>query len=192
MVQGFKLPREAYVPEGAARITDKTSDAVAFVYVTSKGRPAAIAFHGKAAKPDWHHVFPGEAARERAVRNFFEGRKQDADRRAKRRAEAAKPHGLEVGHVLVASWGYDQTNIDFYQVTAIVGRCMVEVRAIGQADASTGKEAWATGKAMPALDAFKGEPLRRRVDGQRRSVRIDDCRTAYVWDGRPKSWTAYA
>ncbi|WP_131120214.1 hypothetical protein [Lichenihabitans psoromatis] len=82
--------------------------------------------------------------------------------------------------------------MNVYQVTAIVGTRMVEVRAIPQADASTGWEACVTGKAMPALDAFTGEPLRRRVDGRRRSVRIDDCRTALVWDGRPKAWTAYA
>ncbi len=86
----------------------------------------------------------------------------------------------------------DQTNLNFYQVTAIVGTRMVEVRALAQAEASTGWEACATGKAMPALDAFTSEPLRRRVDGRRRSARIDDCRTALVWDGRLKAWTAYA
>ncbi|WP_245572963.1 hypothetical protein [Lichenihabitans psoromatis] len=163
-----------------------------FVYAAGKKRPAALAFHGKATKPDWHQVFSDEAAREKAVRRHLESYRPAATRRAERRVLASKPHGLEVGHVLVASWGYDQTNVDFYQVTGLFGRCMVEVRAIAQADGSTGKESWSTGKAMPALDAYKGEPLRRRVGGQRRTVRIDDVRTAHVWDGRPKSWTAYA
>ena len=188
----FTATRESYIPKGAIRVTAKASDAVAFAYWTGKGRPAAVAFHGKAAKPDWHHVFPSEAARERAVGQHFEGRRLAAARKAERRAEAAKPHTLEVGHVLVASWGYDQTNVNFYQVTRIVRSRMVEVRAIAQADASNGREPWATGKVMPALDHFTGEPLRRLVDGKRQTVRIDDCRTARVWDGRPQGWTAYA
>lgn len=192
MLKLSRRTREVFIPSGATMVADKTSDAVAFLYAAKGGRPAAVAFHGRAAKPDWHHVFPDDAARERAIRAHFEARRKMAVRRAERRDQASKPHGLEVGHVLVASWGYEQTNIDFYQVTALVGRSMIEVRAIAKADAGNGREPWATGKAVPALDAFTGAPLRRRVHGQWRSVRIDDVRTARVWDGRPQSWTAYA
>lgn len=73
-----------------------------------------------------------------------------------------------------------------------MGRCTAEIRKISQADAGTGREPWATGKAMPALDAFTGPVLRRRVDGAIRSICIGNVRTAFVWDGRPRSWTAYA
>ncbi|MDX7951257.1 hypothetical protein P7D22_08710 [Lichenihabitans sp. Uapishka_5] len=192
MAHRFTTTRETFIPRGATRISDKGSDAVAFVYTASMGRPAAMVFRGRAAKPIWHHVFATENAREKAVIDFFQRCRRRAADTAERRAAINKPHGLEVGHVLVASWGYEQTNIDFYQVTAIVGRCMVEVRKIAQSDASTGREPWATGKAMPALDAFTGSTLRRRVNGASRSIRIDDVRTAFVWDGRPKAWTAYA
>lgn len=48
-------------------------------------------------------------------------------------AGAAKPqvqpaHSLRVGDILEASWGYEQTNINFYQVVALKGRTMVSVR----------------------------------------------------------------
>lgn len=36
----------------------------------------------------------------------------------------------KVGDILEASWGYDQTNVDYYQVTAVLGK-MVEIREIG-------------------------------------------------------------
>lgn len=185
------FPRESYIPTGATKVTDKGSDAVAYLYM-SGGRPGAVGFHGKASRPDWLYVFRDSAERERAVRGHFEVRRRKAARRAERSAETRQPHGLQVGHVFVASWGYDQTNVDFYQVTAIVGTCMVEVRAIAQADASTGREPWATGKAVPGIDAFTGEPMRRRVNGKRRSININKFRTAHLWDGRPQSWTAYA
>ena len=90
----FTLTRDAYLPNGATRITDKASDAVVFVYASGKKRQAALAFHGKATKPDWHHVFSDEAEREKAVRRHFESYRQTATRRAERRALASNPHGL--------------------------------------------------------------------------------------------------
>jgi len=38
---------------------------------------------------------------------------------------------VEIGHILCASWGYDQTNIDYYKVIRKTA-AMVELRAIGQ------------------------------------------------------------
>jgi len=38
---------------------------------------------------------------------------------------------VEIGHILSASWGYDQTNIDYYKVIRKTA-AMVEVVAIGQ------------------------------------------------------------
>ena len=44
-------------------------------------------------------------------------------------APKAEPaHSLRVGDILEASWGYEQTNINFYQVVALKGRTMVSVR----------------------------------------------------------------
>ena len=47
------------------------------------------------------------------------------------RLHTAAPHDLKVGDILYSSWGYDQTNIDFYQVTA-VGVHSVKIREIEQ------------------------------------------------------------
>lgn len=49
-----------------------------------------------------------------------------------------------------------------------------------------------TGKCLPKLDGFTDEPLRRRVNGRSKTVRIDKVRTAFLWDGRPLNWTGYA
>ncbi|MCZ4093333.1 hypothetical protein [Sinorhizobium psoraleae] len=83
-----------------------------------------------------------------------------------RRDERKKPHGFEVGHILYASWGYEQTNIDFDHVTKVIGRHMVEVREVSQIAADTGNEPWMTDKVVPKLDAFAGESMRRRVNGR--------------------------
>ena len=69
---------------------------------------------------------------------------------------------------------------------------MVEVREVSQIAADTGNEPWMTGKVVPKMDAFTGDPMRRRVNGRSKSVRIDNVRTAFLWDGRPLNWTGYA
>ena len=46
-----------YIPKGARKVADRQSDAVAYLYETA-GKPYAIAYCGKRAKPDWHHRFP--------------------------------------------------------------------------------------------------------------------------------------
>lgn len=192
MMRFAPLTRDFYIPKGAIRIADKASDGVVYVFRSAKDRPAAMAFHGKAVKPDWHHSFPNDAARERKIREHFEGRRRWAEWQGERRAERKKPHGFEVGHVLYASWGYDQTNIDFFQVTKVIGAQMVEVCAVSRISADTGNEPWMTGKVVPQLDGFTGEAMRRRVNGRSKSVRIDNVRTAFLWDGRPLNWTGYA
>lgn len=188
----FAPSRDFYIPKGSMKIADKAGDGLVYIYTSAKGRPAAIAFHGKAAKPDWHHSFASAEARERKIREHFEGRRRWAEWKQERRDERKKPHGFEVGHVLYASWGYEQTNIDFYQVTKIIGAHMVEVCAVSQISANKGDEPWMTGKVVPHLDAFTGKPMRRRVNGRSKSVRIDNVRTAFLWDGRPINWTGYA
>ena len=54
------------------------------------------------------------------------------------RQAAAKPidttprnrFGVKVGDIFVSSWGYDQTNVDFFQVVALCGQSSVRVREV--------------------------------------------------------------
>src|SRR5262245_36808504 len=96
----MQLPREFYVPKGAVKVADKTSDAVAYVYETATGKPGAVVFHGKAQKPDAHHTFRTAERRAEYVAGFFAGRRESLERKAKARAERSKPHTLKVGDIL--------------------------------------------------------------------------------------------
>ena len=78
-----------------------------------------------------------------------------------RRVSAKQPHTLKVDDVLYSSWGYDQTNINFYQVTKLVGKTMVELRAIAQTTEETGMMSGHT-KCHPGQ--FKANPIRRKVN----------------------------
>ena len=55
------------------------------------------------------------------------GQKTEAEPKATKPA-VTPAHSLRVGDILAASWGYEQTNVDLYQVVALKGRTMVSVR----------------------------------------------------------------
>lgn len=130
---------------------------------------------------------------ERARAKELNRREKDRARRAER---AEQPHELAVGDVLRAMWGYDQTNVDYYEVTRLIGKSMVEVREIGALSENTGDM---QGDCAPSPGHYIGEPQRCRPSG--RSVRIDSVRTASkiepkaVIAGKPiygaSHWTAY-
>lgn len=165
----MKPQREFYIPAQACRVADKLSSAVAYLSTNAAGKPVAMVFQGRRQKPDWHYRFATVAAREARVRSFFELVR--ANEGAKQRRQAT-PHKLTVGDVLRSSWGYDQTNIDYYQVTALIGATMVEIREIGQDTEATGSM---SGRCVPVPDRFIGEPMRKRGDGE--SVKI----ASYAW-----------
>jgi hypothetical protein len=70
-------------------------------------------------------------------------------------------HGAKVGDILVSLWGYDQTNVDFYEVTAVT-RSTVVIRRIAAERDYTGSM---VGHARPLAGEFLSDhaPLRRRT-----------------------------
>ena len=78
--------------------------------------------------------------------------------------------GLQVGDVLSATWGYEQTNYNYYEVTKIIGKSMVEIREIKQMIEET---EWMQGKCAPAPGEYIGEPMRRKAKNG--GLRVTDC-----------------
>lgn len=70
-------------------------------------------------------------------------------------------HELKVGDVVRSSWGYDQTNVNHYQITKLIGKRTVEVRELVEHKESTGDMSW---RVAPVWGEFIGEPMRRTVD----------------------------
>ena len=110
--------------------------------------PYAIGFRGTAGRSEWHHRFRTAEQREQHIAEFFSSIAAHAERIAKKRAEVkAFRHDCKVGDIFRASWGYDQTNIDYYQIVALIGSHFAEVREIDQQSEDTG---FMQGKCVPA------------------------------------------
>ena len=156
----FNWTREAFIPKGSAKVSAKRTSAVAYLYERGDRFFAAM-FSGKRAKPDHHYRFRTEEQRAASVRHHFES--VEAREQAKierKRAEQAKGRGVEVGDILRCSWGYEQTNIDYYEVTALIGKTMVELREIGAESTTDG---FMQGKCIPVAGNYIGEPMRKRA-----------------------------
>lgn len=59
-----------------------------------------------------------------------EGKATKEKKTAKTTKAKANKFGVKVGDIFTASWGYDQTNVDFFQVIELVGTTSVRVREI--------------------------------------------------------------
>jgi len=91
-------------------------------------------------------------------------------------------HPITVGTIFEDQWGYDQTNVDFYQVVAVTP-ATVMVRPI--ADRRTGTARSMCGHALPRPNQFTGPARRKRPYTWRDHWYIrsehGSCR---VWDGQ--------
>ena len=163
-------------------------------------RTVAIAFGGKRSKPDWHFRFKDEARLHAKIEETLRGYMEWQDRKAEYKAKRNAPHDVKIGDVFKCSWGYDQTNVDFYECTAVLG-AMIEIREIAQDSMETLSM---QGECVPMRGQFKGEPMRKRVSmtGGDPSVKIHSFASAYRMKpiatvaGAPvyksSHWTAYA
>lgn len=118
--------------------------------------PLAKVWRGKAENPTWHYRFSSPENRETwiaTMKQLADQRVAEAEKRKAERAEhranfRAADH-VKVGDVFCHSWGYDQTNIEFFQVVEVLPKS-VKVREIAKQQIGGGGSAMsATVKPCP-------------------------------------------
>lgn len=189
----MKKTRELYIPSFMEKVISMTGTEL---YMNTKmveggAKYLAMGFSGKKAKPDFYFTFISQEARTAYVNKWEDGIKAYQRRVQDRKDERRRPHEFKVGDVLYSTWGYDQTNVDFYQVVKVISPRMIEMREIAQDRTMDGYE---TGKATPrAGDAFltESKPMRKMAsaDGY---VHLTSYSCASKWDGRPVRYSSYA
>ena len=176
------LDRKFYIPKNYdTRIVPK--GVLAEIYLFDHGKPAAMGFGGKRAAPDFHFTFPTEARRTFYVSRYIDGLIEKKKTKDERKAKAkAFEHALKVDDILYSSWGYGQTNIDFYQVTKLVGKKSIELRKIsGAIDHHDGCQ---SNMVVGRPGAFLGEAKLKRVQ-EGNSVKVRSFAWAHPWSGSP-------
>lgn len=168
-----------FIPENSEERKHPHGLGVVYTYANAKGQPLAVAYAGKGAKAVWHFRFRSPEGRDQKIADLWLSLNARAQRKAERRVEAQRPTGAKVGDVLYTSWGYDQTNVEFFEVVAVRGK-VVDLRERKQSYVETG---FMSGRCQVA-EGYVGEILRGkrpRPNGERGyTVRICSTRTAWL------------
>ena len=145
---------------------------------------------GRAKYPMANFQFGSDDARQEYIDRIKGNIKSHEDSKAERRKKAkAFKHTLKPGSILYTSWGYDQTNVDFFQVTKLLTPHYVELRMICKTRSAEGNEVNACKDEFVKDNHRYEKPIRRKVSSSYsggNSVKISNCETAWDWDGKPK------
>lgn len=158
-----------------------------------------VAFGGKRGRPDVYEAHRNLDNAGRRFQEWIERQKHYATLAAEgkiAKAMARKVNPFKVGDLLHCSWGYDQTQNEFYQVIAVKGQT-VTIREIG---ASYKADGYMSGMSTPIKDKFIGSEIVKRVvasawPGHEPSyyVKISDCIRLHKTEwGKGWSETSYA
>jgi len=185
-----KLTRDFFIPSGYTLY--KSVDGVYAAYTNeSFDHGVAVFFIGRQSRPAWHYRFGNHAAAIAKIDKTIADVEAWNKRKADSKAETKKPHSLKVDDILYSSWGYEQTNIDFYKVTKVVSNRTVEISPMTSkySDKPTGNSMAAY--VMPDDSKPLGAPM-RKIASADNLIKITSYATAFPWDGRAlySSWNA--
>lgn len=197
--RGF-FPRDSYLPKDnptLKQIPDMPEGLSIWSWETtgSKGVPilSAAAWTGKADKPLWHYTFRDPSQLDRTIAETKQNYEAVQSVKKKKQDDRKNfTHELQVGDILYSSWGYEQTNIDWFQVTKVVGKQVVIREIAGK----TVKEEQGSDFVVPIANHFVGPEMKKTPSGgdygsgKFVSVRLNTYSSASKWDGKPKRQTS--
>ena len=146
-------------------------------------KPVLRVYRGESGKPVSQYYYSTETHRQDTI----DGHKKSADNDEKRKAErkAARQNLVnpyQVGDILNSSWGYDQTNVDFYEVVGVTDKS-VRLEKIGN---RTIDDQGAGGlSVVPDTAHRSGNVMLKRVS-EGGWVRLSSFSGASKWSGRPQ------
>ena len=148
---------ERYVPAGYTTIHEHP-ERLGIVYSgESNGKHFAIAYAGNAGKSAWHYSFKSPERLQLEIDQFFTGLTQHKAIVEQRRRADNAGHTLKRGDIITNSWGYDQTNVDWYRIVRTT-RNFVWLQPIC-AVITTGTGAL-SGRCEPDIDTTSPDPMK--------------------------------
>lgn len=165
---------------------------------TQGGHALVKLYHGAASKPRFFYRFSSQEKAEKYLAEALQSlkdriRSREAEKAERKQKIASKTAAdfWAVGDVVYTSWGYDQTNVDFFQIVALKPRSVV-VRQVMENCSDRGQPGG--GKTQPRRNEFCGpeilcpiNPDGRFSAGPCHGKEKPSFRHAVSkWDGRPK------
>ena len=198
------IAKKRWVPKGYVKLERKNGTGDLLFYSTELKRNdkslgyAAIAYTEKSFNHLWHYSFKTYDQMVERIKKTIDDRLQQQASVKERRVKRLEPHTLKVGDILYTSWGYDQTNIEFFQVDELVGKNKLKLVGLGTKTLSGDGF---SDKVVPG-DRLGNHWTEKRTNGvyekdvallkvarSDNSVRMSSFCSAYKWDGKAKYQT---
>lgn len=194
------LNESALKKDLAKQMLDKTLNfpevnATIYYKIKDNDEYSAAGFSGKKDKADFYYKFQNKERFDQYVEKYINNLKSNIESKLKYK-EGKKINAkaiydkINVGDIIYTSWGYDQTNIDFYQITGKFGSNSLKVRELDDKDVTKSNSGISSmaGFKIPIKDKFTGTEKTIRVMGY---LKVDN-HIAYIWDGKPIYYSWYA
>lgn len=173
-----------YIPNYTEVIERKDLKLTIYLYINSKDKPCAISYRGIGAKPKWAYSFKDELERKKYIDNNIEDIEEFM--KAQNEEKIEYQNKINIGTVLYSSYGYEQTNISFFQVVEKKG-ITIKLRQLNYDLTLTGDMC---GKVTPIIDSFNTDKIiTKRIS---RYMKFSSYESLHLWEGNPlyKSWYA--
>lgn len=175
-----------WIPQGAEVEAVERPDlkVAAYLYTDSHGRRCVVGYQGRSKKPALHvgSTNPDQTARE--LERWIRAQEaRTAQRLAEREAQRQFVCRWPVGTILYATWGWEQTNVDFYEVVGVRGAKTVVLRRLQSEIAEYGAGAM-SGYSTPVPGQYRDDAFTARAKSENYAA-IDGRKLAHLWDGRP-------
>jgi len=181
-----------FIPSNSTAVNLSGTAAVAYLY----GGHNAIGYRGNSKRPAFNYRFRDPERAQAYVDEFLKSEIEREQSTATRKAEKAAMRkafktSLKVGDILSGSWGYDQTNVEFFEVVEVKpsGKSVV-IREIG-GQGVPGSEGFMSQSVMPVPGKYTGKPLFKIVQPGDRITLNSYC-SLYKWDGKAQYSSWYA
>jgi hypothetical protein len=182
-----------HIPKGSVPMEHPEGLGIAYLadHVNGGGKAqfSLMGYRGKSSKPAMYLLYGTSERRAEAVQQFFSGLTETAAMKAGFKAEREKPHNFSVGDIIHHSWGWEQTQCDYYQILAVTEHGAT-IQAI-QSKSVPGSGGFMSERQTPTKDAFCGEPLKARINGHGEVTTLKHG-SARKWDGTPQYCSWYA
>jgi len=161
---------------------------------SGKTFPACACFVGKGTKPINNYYFHSLEQRENSISEICEGQEvRKGMKEARRKQKTDYIPQSKPGDIFVCSWGYEQTNIDFYQLIEIHGKTGIFIEIGCKFVENRERNGYHDMSAHVVADPSSkiGDIFRKQIlPGER--INLASYKYCHKWDGREEYCSWYA
>lgn len=185
--------KERVIESNLFKVENELFDAAGWtVYSTSPDCPEKVGsvikiFEGKKIKASFYERMR-EGTGYKSFAYYVELAREMIFISKKRKEKLDTPHGLMIGDILAHSWGWEQTNIDFYEVVRVMPKS-VEIKRRNNEIVQV--IAHSTVKVVPSTEFYNQASVVVRANGNRINT-PNSCGGMSKWNGSPMIQTSYA